>query len=146
MNVDPEMVIHKFLPTTPPFIMVTDIVLRMIKFVEQQENQSFVKTFLEKDFTEFFLYGIYLYSRGYYNLYEIDYSCGVDSIWEETSNKSMQQTFTKPSSVFLAVHRRAFRNMHYDTRIMLAQFWYNKRLFASYDDALNFVKGWGHKP
>lgn len=143
LSIDPLSVINGFLPTTPPFIMITDIAKQLINDIESKENCSFAETFLKNQLTEFFLYSCYILSIGkkLEDYYTFDNVLRF-GLWGHYNNASMQSTIKDALDVpFLSVHRRCYKNMDNITIKMLAQLWYNQNLFSSYQDAERFVKG-----
>jgi hypothetical protein len=141
-RIKPAVVMDRFLPTTPPFIMMTDIVRRLIIDIEKREKRLFADAFRAQGFTEFFLYGTYIIATGHTldEYYKSDDQMG-SALWGHYNNTAMQRIIAHPKPVFFAAHRNTFRNMNAETQHALATFWHERHLFMSYANALRFVKG-----
>jgi hypothetical protein len=141
LKVDPELVMNRFIPTTPPFTMITSLTRQLIGSIETREKRPFAETFVKNELTEFFLYGTYVASIGkkLEDYYKFDNWMGTN-LWKEYDNKRMQEIIHHPG-IFFAVHRRCFKNMDDNTIDDLAKLWHNCHLFASYHDAKRFIKG-----
>ncbi len=139
--IEPKLVMNGFLPTTPPFTMITKIVKDLMKDIEKWDGRSFPEAFLARRFTEFFLYGTYILSTGraIEDYYEYE-TISTRGLWKEDDNPKMQRKI-KETELFLSVHRNCFKSMNAQTQDMLANLWLEQRLFASHTDALRFVKG-----
>lgn len=133
--------LDRFVPTTPPFTMMTGMVRKLINDVEKCERRPFAEVFVQERLTEFFLYGAYLISQGcLQRYYKFDNWMGT-TLWKEFDNKKMQKIIGNVQSAFFAVHRNTFRSMDDQTRHALAKLWLDRKLFASYRDARRFVDG-----
>lgn len=141
-SVPQEKVIHRFLPTTPPFTIITRLAKKMIDYVERRDRQPFPAAFYHQGLTEFFSYGVFLVWMGHKieTLYCFDNWMG-GCLWKEQTDAHMQRTIANPPSVCFAVHRRTFSRMDATTQEAVAKFWHERRLFIGYADALRFIKG-----
>jgi hypothetical protein len=140
--VDQETVMEKMLATTPPMAMRTETVRDLIAMIAKREQRPFAEAFVKLGLTEFFLYGTYIVSTGHdlEEYYKFDNWMGA-TLWKENGNDRMQWQIMHPEPVFFAVHRATFRSMDAVTQHALAHLWHGRRLFATFEDALRFVKG-----
>jgi hypothetical protein len=149
-----QQVVNNFLPTVTPFTARTYWVRKLVTHIERN-GQPFMQTFLAAKVTEFFLFGTYLLHLGHKleDHYEFTpwINDGVwrehtdwisDGVWKNHTNEVMQQKITElPPRCFFGIHRAAFKNMDETTLNMVASFWYGRKLFDSYRDALRFARG-----
>lgn len=134
------LILSRFMPTITPFCMVTELVGQLIDTIQRREQQPFVTTFCRRHLTEFFLYSLYLRTCGCLDQY---YTFGTNlstSLWRSSSNAHMQEWLGAVSTACLSIHRSSFQNMDDKTRHMLAGLWHLRELFATQQDALQFIE------
>lgn len=140
-GLDPSTVLDQFLPTITPFVVPTDLVRNLLSTIER-EGKPFAETFLAAGFTEFALFGTYLLHLGLEiaDLYAANHWFSAN-LWREQSNQEMQQVIDHLARPFFAAHRKTFSRMNAATQQRLASLWHQRKLFASYRDAIRFVRG-----
>jgi len=143
-GIDPKHLLDSFVQTVTPFPLTTLIVTHLLDYVERN-GQPFEATFLQAGVTEFFLFAAYLLANGQrledHYAFDTWYSA---NLWKWHCNERMRQEISRAYRFdFFSVHRGAFRHMEFKTQALLAFFWYKRRLFASYTDAIRFVRGCG---
>lgn len=144
LSVSPKLVMDRFIPTTPPFTMMTEMTRFMLDEIEKVG--PFTETFMQHGLAEFFLYGTFIVSKGYNleDFYKYDNWMG-SALWKGYNNERMQQIINeakaRKNGPFFAAHRATFRNMDDRTVHALAKLWQDSKLFANYHDARRFVEG-----
>ena len=139
-GVDPAKVLHLFLPTITPFSMPTVVVRRLLREVER--SGPFAQTFLAAGVTEFSMLGTYVLSTGHkLEDYYVNDAWFTANLWKWQNNRQMQHEITDLTRDFFSVHRRTFSKMDATTQQMLAVLWHQRKLFASFSDAIRFVRG-----
>ena len=134
-------VIHAFVPLGTPFGMPTDLVRDLVIHVERND-QPLMQSFLAARVTDFSFFGTYVLHLGHQ--FEDHYQWCLpigDVLWFGHDNARMQQTISQASQgCCFGVHRWTFHNMDATTQHMVASLWYERNLFASYDDGRRFIR------
>jgi hypothetical protein len=136
-----EQDIGIFLPSQTPFGISTDLVCSLLTHVERN-GQPFMETFLASKVNEFFLFGTYLLYLGHRLEDHYEWSPAIGAgLWTLHDNGGMQRTISHATDrCFFSVHRWTFHMMDMTTQHMLAALWHERKLFASYDEALGFLR------
>jgi Family of unknown function (DUF6492) len=133
--------LNLFVGTTPPFTIYKDVVLRLIRYVEEREGRPFAEAFLDRRLTEFFAYGAFILAAGgqYQDMYDLDQP-RTPTVWDDPANAlSCLMAVDEAESCerpFFAIHRRACARLPEDARHVIAQFWRRRGLFDRTSDAL----------
>lgn len=139
--------VQRFLPTTPPFVMDTNIVCEMIQHLSLREGKRFEEAFFRSPttFTEFFLYGAYLLAtdRSFDDMYDMS-SGGSPVIWKEIAADDARVTADIASAErrswpLFSVHRASFPLLTETGRKLVAEFWVRRKLFPSMAEALAYL-------
>jgi len=140
-SIDPTELLDRFVQTITPFPLTTMMVQHLLDEMER-DGKPFELAFLRSGGTEFFLYAAYLLSLGQQleGHYVFD-TWFTANLWKWQSNHQMQDEITRHGCDFFSVHRGAFAGMCAETQALLALLWYQRKLFASYADAIRFVRG-----
>lgn len=144
LDVDPGPAVASFSRTSTPFVMITAEAQAAQAFVEQKSGASFGQTFLDARLTEFFLYAGFLErTKRLRTLYDFSQPhCA--QIWghsadEASCAKAVAQVSVAGACPFLAVHRVALANMDVIPRVIVGEFWMQRGLFKSVQDAVRFT-------
>ncbi len=123
----PDIFIKTFMPTTTPFVLVTNLVKEMIAWIEAREKLPFPTVFLDKKLTEFFLYAGYLiYTEQM--IYEFTSHTNCHVVFDTTvrfSNSWVADT-EKQQRPFFSVHRDA--KLSDEAKRVVADFWKRRGL------------------
>jgi hypothetical protein len=144
VGVNSDAYLENFTATVPPFVMYTEIVRKLIRDISDKERTPFEKTFIQKRLTEFFLYTGYIIQCGMkldelYDFHQV--YCPI--VWEHAAceDHCIEQInhANKWQTPFFAVHRKALINLNRVSTQLIAEFWYNRKLFGSKEAAVNFI-------
>ncbi|UTW59251.1 hypothetical protein KFE96_02785 [Kordiimonas sp. SCSIO 12603] len=137
--------VEKSLPTITPFLAKTQIVKDLITHIETQENRSFHTVFMEKKFTEFFLYFGYLLAcyggikQFYANSGPIVRTYFADYL-KNPENIENSDTYIKYSSVYaLGVHKEVVAIANDALKQRIISHWKNFNLVENEQEALYFL-------
>lgn len=126
----PETHIKAFVPTTTPFVLVTDLVKELIRYIEGREGTSLAAAFLKHQLTEFFLYGGFLKATNRFNYDVSGEEC--HTVWDVVHGDDyvhgiIKQT-EKKKLPFFSVHRRAIPKLSEHARQEIIRFWTRRGL------------------
>ncbi len=144
LHIEAQAHIGWFPRTDTPFTAVTSETSDLVSHIEKAEKRMFAEAFLDKRLSEFFLYSGFLISRGsLWKVYERS-DMQEAQIWPESAQESgcakAIQAAGQTLCPFLTVHRRAIEAMGSKGKQVLARFWHERRLFASVNDGIRFLR------
>jgi Family of unknown function (DUF6492) len=134
----------RFTATVTPFILVTQACLDLIAYLEVAEQRPFAETFVEKAFTEFFLYSAWLEWSGtrLEKLYD-DSGIANAVVWPRgRSSDAVAATLDdarERQARILSIHRTALARMDRGATSLIVDFWVERGLFASVGVARRFI-------
>lgn len=136
--------VEHFLATTTPFTFETRLVTTLIREVESASGRDFAAEFIANDLTEFFLYSGWLIRRAG-RTDDVVETTGkmAETVWpgsagSEQVEVTIQRALDSGVPLF-AVHRNALPRLGSEAVARLADFWSARGLFASADEAGEFV-------
>jgi hypothetical protein len=143
LGVDPRGYIDWFIRITTPFTMVTCEACELIRHVEQKEGKPFASVFLHRKLSEFFLYSGFLASKGSLRqIYDVTQPY-QPQLWPEDFNHQVCAEAIGEANhancYFMTIHRLALAKMDARTKVLVAEFWHDRGLFASVEDAGRFL-------
>ena len=142
---DREAHIARFTATTTPVVLVTAACIELVSSMEAREQRPFADLFVERGFSEFFLYGAWLESEGVVldELYD-DSGIPTSVVWpggrDEASVATTIEAARRRGVAFFSVHRSALGRMGPSPTRLVVDFWTERGLFASRADANRFVR------
>ncbi len=144
LDLDPREHVSWFTRTDTPFTMLTNEVLELVREIEQREDRPFASVFLDRKFSEFFLYAGFLVSKGrLWQLYDRT-QVHEPQVWpgnaDEAGCSKAIRLADHTGFPFMTVHRQALAKLDKKARRLIAEFWYARGLFASAMDALRFLR------
>jgi Family of unknown function (DUF6492) len=138
--------VRAFPPTTPPFVMNTQIVRSMIAAIERDSGGPFAIEFEAKGLLEFFLYSGWLSVRG--PGFEATYdgtSIPSPTVWPKVKDVSgvdeVVAEAEAENSAFFAVHRTILARGDAPLRDRVFDFWVSRGLFVDSREARKFIRG-----
>jgi Family of unknown function (DUF6492) len=137
--------ISSFTPTATPFVVSTQLVRDLVRYIESRESKSFAEAFVGSNYnrSEFFLLSAYILSTGKHLSDYYDFSGRVSpAIWPESTETECLAAIAASERYqlpFFAIHRRAFSKLSQECRWRLATFWFHHALFKSADIPLKFL-------
>jgi len=144
LGVYSDTYLETFTTTTPPFVMYTNIVRELIQNISESEKSSFESVFIQRRFSEFLLYTGYIIQSGVdltdiYDFHQV--SC--PTIWEHAADdegciKAIACASRWQAPLF-SLHRQAIVKLPRSARNLVAEFWYNRKLFESKESANSFI-------
>lgn len=150
LGLDPAAHVEHFPATVTPFPFDTALVRAMMSDIERRAGRSFAREFVRADLTEFFLYTGWILSSGtpigtVYELHEDP----NPTVWPRGAHtagvRAAVDAAASGRSPFFTVHRRAFPLLDAAARGQLADFWSDRGLFDSADDAAVFLRRYGRQ-
>lgn len=136
--------IARFTSTATPFILVSEVCRSLIRDIEGRSNGTFAGFFLNRNFTEFFLYSAWLEAHGV-DLDELYDAAGIDNqtIWPrgrdpETVKKTINRA-EDSNSHLLSVHRTALARMGLRATQLVISFWVSRGMFEDRFSAWMFI-------
>jgi hypothetical protein len=145
LGLDPTPHLDRFTATVTPFVLDRDLVQPMIRDLEHRSGRPFAQEFLANGLTEFILYSAWIIASGR-DLAEVfavhDVFCPV--IWPraataEGCRDAIATAVVGRAPVFSA-HRRALARLDTEATSLLAQFWTERGLFPTAEQAAGFVQ------
>lgn len=145
-NVDLNLNLDKLMPITTPFVLSKTEVLNMISEIEKKEGRPFPDFFHAAgiEFTEFFLYAAYLYSKPevFEELYEFGKKTSI-ILWEtqpKTAEELELALETLNESVHVvSLHRKRAQILTDEELLVMADYWTRYQLFDNTKDAKQYI-------
>jgi Family of unknown function (DUF6492) len=147
LGASPEQIdeaLGAFPPTTPPFVMNSQVVRSMIADIEETSGYPFAEEFERKGLLEFFLYSAWLSRRG--PGFEATYdgtSIPSPTVWPKVKDASGVDAIVAEAdtvdSAFFAIHRTALARGNAPLRDRINDFWVRRGLFADRREARRFI-------
>lgn len=144
LGLDPADHVGRFTATVTPFVLDTGIVRAMMRDIECRSGRSFEQEFVARDLTEFFLYAGWIIAdgRSLEDTYEFHQVFCPNVWWHSASlagvRKAVRAARERQTPLF-SVHRLALARLNRDSRSVLADFWADRGLFASHEEAHRFL-------
>ena len=144
-DLDPAPRIARFTATSTPFILITRAARQLVAAVEQREGREFAEVFVERRFTEFFLYSAWIESTGA-SLDELYDDSGIASptVWPRGRAQdrvaSTLESARESGANFFAIHRTALARMDRAATHLIVDFWLERALFPNRAAAARFIR------
>jgi hypothetical protein len=144
-GLNPDKYRERFLPPVTPYVIKTEIARRLVKAIEQRENQDFPTAFLKLRITEFFSLNAFILTSGYSldEVYDLSGSeCPI--IWSHYASNpeliiKMISKAEKKATPFFSVHRGALPLLNEKSRGVIASFWKRRKLFEYTVNGLRYL-------
>ncbi|MCX7523036.1 DUF6492 family protein [Microbacterium sp. STN6] len=145
LDLDPDAFVDGFTSTATPFLLRAETVRCLMSDIGRRNPGGFAAEFERAALTEYFLYTAWQLAQGQ-QLSTLTTGESIESatIWpgSRTSNEVAHVLAATHSSkvASLAVHRTALARMSAAARDQLAQFWCERELFTSLQEAHAFIR------
>jgi len=145
---DPDRYIENAMPATTPYILMTDIVRRLIDYIEGREGIGFEEVMLSRNrhVTEFFLYYGFLLRSGLFpeDIYKFTKKRAVTLFtrWperEEDLDRALS-LLARPEYKMFGLHRNRVARMTGQQRQVIVDTWIDAGLVADGDEAAEFLR------
>jgi len=139
-----ESHLARFTSTATPFILVTIVCRRLVADLEAREAKPFAELFVNRGFTEFFLYSAWLESTGTTLdvLYD-DSGIPNPAVWPRGRGQAgvarVLDAASSPTTHFLSIHRTALARMGRSATDLLIAFWIERGFFSGRGEARRFI-------
>lgn len=142
----PESHLLRFLPTTPPFYVDTQLVRETIEdFKERSNNSNFEAAFCQSKFTEFFMIGCHILSsqRKFEDLYDLSATSGT-VLWKEigADNTEIMREIASSErrrAPYFSVHRATIPLLSETSQSAIARLWHQRGLFETESAARRYL-------
>ncbi|RHA43143.1 hypothetical protein D1825_06310 [Cellulomonas rhizosphaerae] len=139
-----EETIQQFPATVTPYVLYTEDVVTLMAEVERREQATFSRAFVQRGFTEFFLYAAWI--MVVYRDRSVRYAedqPGCPTVWPSRATlPHVEEAVDGAASgdfPVLSVHRTALMRLDEPSVRLLCEFWARVGLFDTSDAAVAFV-------
>ncbi len=150
LGVNPEEHALQFTATVTPFIFDTNLVRDMMIDIEQKSGRSFPDEFVVQELTEFFLYSGWLLSKGikledFFHFHQRFCQIVWGHLFSVDDCKFAIRVASDGAEPFFSVHRKAIARFDLPQHVLISKFWFDQKLFASHNEALEFITSFQKK-
>jgi hypothetical protein len=143
----PEAHLARFPATVTPYLLYSSEVRDLIAEIEGREAAPFARVFVDRDFTEFFLYAAWLSARhGDRSTLYVEDQPRSPMVWPGHSAAAdvaeAVSAARAGASPFFSVHRTALRRMDAPSVALVAALWADAGLFPSSQEAVEYIRGY----